>query len=251
MSGQVLSINASQRSSNGNGNPARTWALIPVKSLEHSKQRLSSRLGSQRQAFAHAMLLDLLAAVSASQSIIRTAIVTPDPQVADLARKHGILVVDDSGTDMNSAIRQGIAAIKAQGGLYAVILPADIPLITGNELDRLASEYFRQVGQLQVAAIGISPSADKGGTNCLFLPVQQEFGFCYGPNSFELHQQSAMTCKLAVIQLWSATAAMDMDEGDDIDRLISYCELNPPFQRTATWKLLQDLESCKPIALSI
>lgn len=250
MNGQVLSINASQRSPCGEDNQGGIWALIPVKSLRNSKQRLSSRLGSQRQHFALAMLMDLLAATSASKLITKVAIVTPDLEVANLAREHGILVVEDNGMDMNSAIRLGIQAIMDQGCRNAVILPADIPLLSGPELDRLAGEFCQQRDQLQRDAIGICPSADKGGTNCLFLTLQREFGLCYGPDSFELHQQSARSSNLEIIELWSLTAAMDMDEGDDLDRLISYCHLNPPFQRTATWKLLQSLESNKPIALS-
>ncbi len=250
MKGQVLSINASRKSPYDEDNSAGMWALIPVKSLHNSKQRLAHRLGSQRQSFALAMLMDLLAALSASKLIAKVAIVTPDLQVAKLAREHGILVVEDSGSDMNAAIRQGIQAIKDQGGRSAVILPADIPLLSGPELDRLAGEFCHQLEQLQVDAIGICPSADKGGTNCLFLTLQREFGLCYGPDSFELHQQSARSNNLAIILLWSPTAAMDMDEGDDIDRLISYCKLNPAFQRTATWKLLQSMESSMPIALS-
>jgi len=223
------------------------WALVPVKALTVAKQRLQRYLGAAREDFALAMLNDVLCALVASKTISRIAIVTADERVAELAQRRGLLLVKETGScDMNAAIALGVEAIRQNGGRRLVIIPSDIPLLTGPELDRLAGIFLNQAGSCAGEMIGISPSADHGGTNCLFLDVRQEFELCYGPDSFALHCANARSHCQGVISLASPTVAMDMDEPKDVDELKEYCRQHAEFQHTETWKFLHNRDSKRP-----
>ena len=226
------------------------WALVPVKALTVAKQRLQQYLGPKRGDFAFAMLNDVLDALAASKAISRIAIVTADPRVAELARQRGLLLVEENGKcDMNAAIALGVEAIRQNGGCRLVIIHSDIPLLTGTELDRLAGIFFDQAGSCAGEKIGISPSADHGGTNCLFLDARQAFEFCYGPDSFALHCASARSRHQEVISLDSPTVAMDMDEPKDVDELLEFYRQHAEFQHTETWKFLHNRDRQRPAVI--
>ena len=225
------------------------WALVPVKALTVAKQRLQQYLGPKRGDFAFAMLNDVLDALAASKAISRTAIVTADPQVAELARQRGLLLVEENGKcDMNAAIALGVEAIRQNGGRNVVIIHSDIPLLTGNELDRLVCIFQEQASGHGGELIAISPSADQGGTNCLFMDAHRPFEFSYGPDSFTLHCTAADARGAQVVTLDSATVSMDIDEPGDVEKLLEYYRQHEEFQHTETWKFLHNRKRQMPAA---
>ncbi len=231
---------------------AELWALIPVKALLLAKQRLKECLGPLREGFTLAMLQDVLAAVAASRAVTRVVVVTADARVADMARQHGIMVVADGGVvGMNAAIDLAVAAILSKGGRRVVILPADLPLLTGVELDRLAAAFAQQGGGSDRAAIGINPATDRGGTNCLFLDTDRPFTFQYGPGSFTLHRNSAAAHHRKVIALVSPAVSLDIDEPGDIGEFLAFCARHPQFRETQTWKFLHSCDRLGPTVLNL
>jgi 2-phospho-L-lactate guanylyltransferase len=215
------------------------WALVPVKVLTVAKQRLQQYLGPQRGELAFAMLTDVLDALAASKAISRIAIVTADQRVAALAQQRGLLLVKETGScNMNAAIALGLAAIRENGGRKVVIIHSDIPLLTGTELDRMAEAFQEQARGCKGELIAISPSADRGGTNCLFMDVKQPFEFSYGPDSFTLHCAGADARGAQVVTLDSLTVSMDIDEPGDVEKLLEYYRQHAEFQHTETWKFL-------------
>jgi 2-phospho-L-lactate guanylyltransferase len=225
------------------------WALVPVKGLTLAKQRLQQYLGARRADFAFAMLNDVLDALAASKAISRIAIVTADPRVAELALHRGLLLVKETGNcDMNAAIALGVKAIRENGGRRVVIIHSDIPLLTGTELDRMAGIFQERAEGCTGELIAISPSADQGGTNCLFMDVKHPFRFSYGTGSFALHCASADARGAQVVALDSPTTAMDIDEPEDVAKLLEYYRHHEQFQHTETWKFLQDRNRRIPAA---
>ena len=225
------------------------WALVPVKGLMAAKQRLQHYLGPQREDFALAMLKDVLDALDASKTVSGIAIVTADPRVAGLARQRGLLLVEENGNcDMNAAIAIGVEAIRQNGGRNVVIIHSDIPLLTGNELDRLVRIFKEQASGHTGELIAISPSADQGGTNCLFMDAHRPFEFSYGPDSFRLHCASADLRGAQVVALDSLTISMDIDEPGDVERLLEYYRQHEEFQHTETWKFLHNRDRRIPAA---
>ncbi len=225
-----------------NSDPAEDlWVLVPAKKLAEAKQRLINCLGTEREAFTIAMFKDVIAALNASEEVSRIVVVTGDPQIAAIARQQGILVLEENGSiGLNEAIDLGINEIRKLGGRRIAILPTDIPLLTGAEFDRVVRDYHHQTHRDQ-DLIGISSCTDRNGTNCLFINTQQSFTLRYGPGSYKLHSDSAEKQEYGPVQLHSITISMDIDEQQDLNALLSYCELNPEFQKTKTWNLLRNI----------
>jgi len=242
MSGPALNIESKSMSTQRHKSASRDvqlWALVPVKSLSDAKQRLKDCLGADREEFTVAMLKDVLNALADSKEVSQVVVVTADTRVAAIAKQGGLLVVDENGSiGMNAAIDLGVEAIRNRGGQRVVILPADIPLMTGAEFDRIAGDFEQRAQYDGNNFIGINPSTYRGGTNCLFLNTQKVFTFHYGPDSFKLHRDSAESCHQRPISLYSPTISMDIDDKQDLDSLVSFCIRNPEFKETETWKFL-------------
>ena len=218
------------------------WALVPAKKLAEAKRRLASCLGAEREALTIAMFRDVIAALHSSEEVSKIMVVTGDPQLAAIAKQQDILVLEENGSiGLNQAIDLGINEIRKLGGRRIAILPADIPLLTGAEFDRVVRDYNHQTHNRDQDLIGISSCTGRNGTNCLFINTQQSFTLRYGPESYKLHSDSAEKKEFGPIQLHSVTISMDIDEQQDLNALLSYCELNPEFQKTKTWDLLRSI----------
>ncbi len=218
------------------------WALVPAKKLTEAKQRLAACLGAERESLTIAMFTDVVTALKASVEISNIAVITSDPKLALIAKQQDLLVIAERGSiGLNEAIDMGIEQIRKLGGCRVAIIPSDIPLLTGDEFDRVVRDYDKQTHKQGRELIGISSSADKNGTNCLFINTQQRFTLNYGPGSYKLHSDNAEKNDIGPVQLHSKEISMDIDEPQDLNALLTYCELNPAFQKTATWRLLSNI----------
>jgi 2-phospho-L-lactate guanylyltransferase len=217
------------------------WALVPVKALERAKQRLRNCLGEDRAEFTVAMLKDVLAALSDSKEVSHIAVVTNDPRVAAISKRGDLVVLDEGESKgMNEALELGRDAIRRMGGQRMVIVPADIPLMTGSETDRVLQELQIQRKVWRDGITGIGPSKDRGGTNFLCIETGQPFPLMYGPDSYRRHRKCAIEHGSQPVSLQSITISLDIDEKKDLDEFISFCFSNPKFQATETWQYLQD-----------
>jgi 2-phospho-L-lactate guanylyltransferase (CobY/MobA/RfbA family) len=79
----------------------KIWAVVPVKALTSSKQRLAPALGSRREAFARGLLAQTLFALAGSRSVSGVLVVTADAEVADEARRGGAEVLQEEA-DLNT-----------------------------------------------------------------------------------------------------------------------------------------------------
>ena len=223
------------------GQDKALWALVPVKALEEAKHRLENCLGVDRAGFTVAMFNDVLAALSESKEIKHIAVVTHDPQVAAITRQRGLNLVEEvESNGMNAALEQGRDAIRLMGGHYMVIVPADIPLLTGPETDRVVHELQAQRRVEGDHISGIVPSKARGGTNFLCIDTSRSFPLMYGPDSYMRHTESALEHGSRPVSIQSFPISLDIDEKKDLDHLISFCISNPLFQETETWHFLQD-----------
>ena len=216
------------------------WAVVPVKVLDESKRRLNAALGSDRRGITLAMLKDVLFALANSSRIERTAVVTADPDVSSAASGLGARVIDEiEPRGMNGAIKLGIENIRHLGGSHVVVLPADIPLATGEELDRLMQLHEAEQRAGGNSVVGITPSADGRGTNLLCVDTSRDFEPCYGPNSYSLHLGRALQSSCRSVTLESSALSLDIDNRADLQTFIQTCLADTRFQATETWKFLQ------------
>jgi len=216
------------------------WALVPIKELTRAKKRLEACLGKHRPGLCMAMFRDVLNALAQSRKIYHTVVVTADAEAAKMSESIAALHVEEvESIGMISAIELGIDAIQSMGGHNIVILPADIPLLTGDEIDRLIESFAIERQRRGGKTVGISPSKDNKGTNLLYFSTDHQIPLRYGPDSYQLHRQAASEQLIEPIPLHSTAISLDIDEQMDLDEFIAYCAENPVCQQTETWKFLQ------------
>jgi FO synthase len=216
------------------------WALVPVKSLENSKQRLESCLGEFRGAFSLAMLRDVLDALSRSQTIDAVAVVTEDPDVRQLTESRNLLAIGKgSSAGLNADVTHAVETLQGMGAKRITVIHADLPLVTSREIDRVCGAYKNpSVADTSQAGV-ISPSADHQGTNILSFDADHPIPFRYGPNSFNLHFETVREKQTRLVTVESETLSIDIDEPSDLEQLFVYCRRHPEYQSSASWMFLE------------
>ena len=96
----------------------------------------------------------------------------------------------------------------AQGGASLLLLHADIPLISTDDLERLA--YMTQ----SESSLVLAPSRD-GGTNALAFRAPLPIPLCFGRRSLAMHLDAAKRRSLQT-QLLYSTSLRDIDRPEDL-----------------------------------
>ena len=181
--------------------------LIPVKRLSESKLRLAGVLGPpQRRRLALSMFADVL--VAAAGWPLRM-VVTSDRDAASLARSAGWSIVPDPGSGLNDAVAEGTSASASAGATALLVLPFDVPLVTGGELEAL----FATDADVVVAC------SDDGGTSGLLRRPPAAIAARFGPDSARSHAGAAGVAGLRVQSLRLPGLSLDVDEPGDLRRL--------------------------------
>jgi 2-phospho-L-lactate/phosphoenolpyruvate guanylyltransferase len=197
---------------------AATWVILPVKALGAAKQRLAPVLPpAARRELVLAMFERVLAAVTAVDGLGPILVVTPDPSVAGVAEAHGALIVREArAAGLNAAVRRGLARAGAEGARRALVLPADVPLVTPRELSTLLGAQVAAAGERTT----LVPAADGEGTNALLLDPPGALAPAFGPGSYMRHLAQALARRLDVEVLHLPGLAADIDRPADLSRLL-------------------------------
>jgi 2-phospho-L-lactate guanylyltransferase len=139
----------------------------------------------------------------------RLLVVSRDDAVLDVAAAAGAATLTETGADLNLALRQGCDQARREGGDAVLILPADLPLLTVADIDLLLVEAATGAG------VVLAPSQD-GGTNALFLRLPLPIPLCFGPNSFQRHQEVAAAAGLTTTVCTTPSLAFDLDRPEDL-----------------------------------
>ena len=195
-----------------------TVAVIPVKQLENAKQRLSGVLNpGQRQSLFQAMFKDVLEAATTCDGIERVIVMTDDGQVAEIAAEFGAEVwPEPAARGLIPAVTAAGARLAAEGTDTMLFLPADIPLITVEELEVVLEGF----GERALPAFMIVPAHDLGGSNCVLVapPDCMEFGF--GEDSFRRHLRLARARGIEASVARLPGIGLDVDVPDDLFELV-------------------------------
>ena len=192
------------------------WAIVPVKTLALAKSRLASVLPPDiRMRLLVTMLEDVLELLLGKPAVDRVLVVTADAEIRSLAERNGASVLREAQiTGLNPALRLGVAQATDQGARQVLLLPADVPLATPDEIGRITA-----CGCEKSASV-IIPSRDGEGTNALFLSPPSAIEPSFGVGSFARHrrQAAAKGIKLRVMRLWGV--GIDIDEAADLPFLL-------------------------------
>lgn len=189
------------------------WAVVPVKDLQNSKQRLSPFLSaSQRREILLAMLRDVLAAIRGSPRIAGVLLVTRDRDVAAIARSFGVRVLmEKDNRGYNEAVTLAAEVLCAEKVASMLTLPADLPLVESSELEAL----MRAQGTSR-PAVTVAPARDRLGSNALLCSPPNALPFHFGENSFFAHLQAAREVGMEPTVVERPGLALDIDTPADL-----------------------------------
>jgi len=191
-----------------------TAAILPIKSFDDAKQRLSPDVNSAiRRALAEAMVSDVLTALRRSRSIKQIFVVSADRQAPMIAAGHGATVLEDSSSGHNDAAMIGIRRALSEGVERVLLVPGDCPLLDADQLDELIAYPVTEPSAL------IIPDRHGTGTNGLLLTPPESLTPSFGEGScarhFELALSQGATPEVVSVQ----SLALDIDTADDLEEL--------------------------------
>jgi 2-phospho-L-lactate/phosphoenolpyruvate guanylyltransferase len=194
------------------------WALVPAKSFARGKSRLGPVLEDDaRAAFARSLFDHVLATLTASGAVDGVLVATNSSDVAAAAHAHGAEVLDDApgAVGLAAVVDDGLAALAARGARTALVLMADLPRLTADDVRTLAAAA--------AAHDVVIVRADDGcHTNALALSPPACLRTAFGrADSFDAHGAAARAAGLRLAVVDNARIAFDVDGPEDHARLIA------------------------------
>jgi 2-phospho-L-lactate guanylyltransferase len=188
-----------------------TLAILPIKSLDEAKQRLSAELDpTPRRALVEAMFSDVLIALRRATLVDQVLVVSADNVAQRIAGGYDALVVEDEDLGHNQAAAQGAARALELGVERVLMVPGDCPLVIPSELDELLARPVPSPSVL------IVPDRHGTGTNALVLTPPDALAPAFGPGSHERHRRHAASAGIAVETVEVPSLALDMDTPEDL-----------------------------------
>ncbi len=193
--------------------PMKLAAVVPIKRLEQAKSRLGEALDPEERVALAARLLRRTLHVLAEAGVTWRAVVSPDDEALRIAHEWGATALKQGDDGLNEALVQGREWARRQGVDALLALPADLPLLT--------SEDIIQMWAMAEAGPGvvIAPDHAEQGTNALLLHPPSAIDFYFGPDSFRLHCAAAMRAEAPLRVYRHAGTQFDLDTPLDVAML--------------------------------
>ncbi len=188
----------------------KLWLLLPVQPFGVGKSRLATVLSRPARALlSQQMLAHVLTQTQAANVLTGILVISRDPAALAQAAAAGAMAVREKRRGLNAALTQARAVAMAHGAQAVLALPADLPLLTAADIQRLVLAGAAGNG------VVIAPSRDRG-TNALLLRPPQAIDFAFGPGSSARHQALAQAAGLTCQLVESPTLAFDVDWPEDL-----------------------------------
>jgi 2-phospho-L-lactate guanylyltransferase len=192
---------------------ANVFAIVPVKDLVTSKERLAPVLSpEERRALTASMLEDVLSSLKSS-TVNEVVVVSSDSTVLSIADKHDLQRMSPKRQELIQALMEAIQWCIRKRAKSVLILPADIPLVSPNDINCLV-----ELGCHEKTMV-LSPSMD-GGTNALLLHPPDLVPVLFGMGSFFKHLKRAIDCGVNVKFYTSRGIMLDVDSPEDLSKLM-------------------------------
>lgn len=189
--------------------------LIPVKSMGNAKQRLAEALDqAHRTQLAEAMLRDVLTAASGVADLIDVFLVTGDVSAQALAREFDFRIIEDRRNESETAaIEMATAWCEEQDYDTTIVIPGDIPLVTGSELHSVL-EIAPAEGAVFV------PAYDRRGSNCVLRRPANLIPLRFGHDSFLPHCEAMRKTGRPLVILELQGIGLDIDQPHELELLL-------------------------------
>ena len=215
--------------------------LVPVKDFENAKQRLAGILSAdQRRALAAAMFSDVLRALAAVPGSPTVAVVTRDQRAKQLAAAFGFeVIVDNQNAGETEAIASATKVAVERGAQWTLVMPADAPLVTADEVARLLQAAPRE-------GTVLASAADGEGTNAVLRRPAALFPLRFGNHSFRPHLRAAQATGKPVVVVKLPGVALDIDRPADLMALAEAAGATRAQQLVRQWQALE-----RPIGVAV
>ncbi|MGR8919601.1 MAG: 2-phospho-L-lactate guanylyltransferase [Gammaproteobacteria bacterium] len=193
------------------------WVAIPVKRFSNAKSRLAAVLdAAERESLAQVMLNDVLRAVSEAHLVSGVVVVSHEVRARYAAERSGGLYLEESGSGLSAAIRQAGAWLSGHGQRGLLMVPGDVPLASGGEIDRII-ESLRGA-----PAVSLAPDREHDGTNALAVTPADAIPYAFGRGSFAAHCAAARAAGIEPAVLDLPGLALDVDNPLDLQALLGF-----------------------------
>ncbi len=191
------------------------WAIVPVKPLRRGKSRLAGMLTEdQRTRLNRYLLQHILTTLNEIREVDHTLVISRDPAALALTREMGgRTVLEDGAPQFNTAIKRATIVAKAHGAHAVLVLPADLPLVTPEDIKKIIAAGKKP------PVVVIAPDRRQDGTNGLFINPAGLIDYCYGPGSYKCHSEKVIDSKAKLEVLLSDNIALDLDLPEDLDSI--------------------------------
>ena len=192
--------------------------LVPIKSVQEAKSRLSGFLNDGRRfGLTLYMLYRVLQAVRGLDKIIRCRVVGGDATIRQVTESLSCVWGIEPGHDLNSSLRQAMHQSFESGASALLIIPADLPFITTMDIELVINASRGCTFPTGVRAV------KDGGTNALLIPSSIEVTPVFGEDSYARHESQILSAGAKLLNVEAPGLFFDVDTPDDYDEAMDRC----------------------------
>jgi 2-phospho-L-lactate/phosphoenolpyruvate guanylyltransferase len=186
-----------------------TSVAVPVRAFEGAKSRLGAVLDAEeRRDLVDRLLRRTVAAALATPGVVEVVVVSPDPDVLDVAASAGARPVLQRSRGLNPALQEARAATT---GERLLVLPGDLPTVTAEDLARILAAG----DEAGTPSVVLVPDRHRRGTNALLLDPADAIDPAFGGDSRAGHAWLAESADIAYREL-TGLLDLDLDTPDDL-----------------------------------
>lgn len=195
------------------------WVVLPVKPLSLGKSRLHAYLERDEVPVLNLELFQsTYARLKACSKIDRIMVVSKDEMILEKVQQWGgDALKENSPSSLNKALAQAFAAIKDIDEGPVLVIPADLPQMETEDLERLVN--FAQTENFLV----IIPDYNQTGTNALFMSRPGLIEPRFGRRSFQKHLKQALLKNVNLTVWLNKKMQSDLDTPQDLQ---NYTKIN-------------------------
>ncbi len=186
-------------------------AVIACKGIATAKSRLAGVLSPM----VRARLVEVMLAqvIQAAQSALRISeIIVVSPTLSKAVESGSVAAVIDSAQGLSAAFECGALRALAFRHRSVLLLPADLALVTAEDLDAM-------IALGSEAGAAFAPNTIGVGTNALYLPLPLPIRLAFGTCSCARHAAACRACGYVPAIIERTRLALDIDAPADLERL--------------------------------
>lgn len=202
-------------------------AIVPLKSLSSTKQRLAGVLSEvARQSLVMAMAEDVLSQLRSHPEIDKVSIVCGEGWSAAQFADPNLGVWYESTLAVNGLNSVLTAALTKADSDSVLLIHGDLPFLQQNDISTVLSAA-------SLVDVVLCSDQTATGTNALLMPRDTPMVLSFGERSFARHREAATTLGASWEAVQTAGIATDIDSPEDL--LLLSAEAAGLGVSTVTW----------------